>query len=84
MIEQLLACLASDHPYTMSVLAAKLDVSEELLVHMLADLERAGYVTAMETGCAGQCGGCTSAGLCALLHGKRIWSLTARGRAAAS
>ena len=68
----------------MATLAAALGVSEALLEQMLADLERAGYVAAVDTGCEGHCGGCPSTGLCALLHGKRIWTLTARGRQAAS
>lgn len=67
----------------MATLAAEVGVSEALLEQMLADLERAGYVATADMGCEGHCAGCPSSGLCALLHGKRIWSLTARGRQAA-
>lgn len=84
MIEELLKLLASGKTYTLTTLAEMLDISEGLLEQMLTDLERAGYVAAADMGCAGHCAGCPSAGLCALLHGKRIWGLTDKGRRAAA
>jgi predicted DNA-binding transcriptional regulator YafY len=83
MLKEILACFASGQSYTMMALAAELGVSESLLEQMLADLERAGYLAAADMGCEGRCAGCPSSGLCALLHGKRIWTLTAKGRRAA-
>lgn len=87
MIEQLLSLLASGRPHTLGSLAETLGVSVDLLAQMLADLERAGYVSVVEMQCGGQvsghCADCPSAGLCGLLQGKRLWSLTERGRRAA-
>ncbi|MEN6480462.1 MAG: FeoC-like transcriptional regulator [Anaerolineales bacterium] len=87
MIEELLSLLATGRPHTLGSLAETLGVSADLLAQMLADLERAGYVSVVEVQCGGQaggyCAGCPSAGLCGLLQGKRLWTLTERGRRAA-
>jgi len=87
MLEQLLTQISSGRNYTLATLAASLDVSEDLLEQMMDDLERAGYVSVADmgaaSGCKGHCDGCPSSGLCALVHGKRIWALTPKGRHAA-
>jgi len=83
MILELLKLLAVGSSYTLTSLAEALDVSEALVEQMLTDLERGGYVSTADTRCAGQCAGCPSSGLCALLHGKRIWTVTAKGLQAA-
>lgn len=84
MMLQLLRLLALDSSYTLTSLAATLDVSEALLEQMLSDLERGGYVATADLACEGRCAGCPSAGLCALLHGRRIWTVTAKGLQAAA
>lgn len=83
MIEELLRYLASGQTYTLSTLAQAVGVSEELIERMLADLERGGYVVTADMACEGHCEGCPMGSLCAMTHGKRIWSLTEKGRRAA-
>lgn len=79
----LLGRLAAGRPTTLAQLAHDLDTSTDLLEQMLSDLDRLGYIHAVDTGCDAHCAGCRRHELCSLIHEGRIWSLTPKGRAMA-
>jgi hypothetical protein len=86
MLTRVMQTLASGSVVSHADLARQLDVSEDMLAHMLGDLVRKGYVVSLaETGsdhsCGGGCGGC---GSCRLRPSNRRasqhgWALTAKG-----
>jgi len=79
----LLKRLASGTAQTIGQLAAELDVDRELLEQMLLDLERAGYLRAVQ-GCAeGQCRSCDLQALCTLGQQQRVWIVTEKSSRAA-
>jgi len=78
----LLKRLASGTAQTIGQLAAELDVDRELLEQMLLDLERAGYLRAVQ-GCAeGQCRSCDLQALCTSSRRERVWLVTEKGSGA--
>lgn len=79
-LEQLLDRLKKGQPYSLDGLARSLDVERDLLEHMLRQLEQAGYVRSLELSCQRACAHCSYEGLCAITQGKRIWTVTERGR----
>lgn len=83
MLEQLLRELAAGSPLHLDELAARLGVTPQLLTAMLEDLERMGYVKAIRASCDSACTGCAYHGLCQLVGGGRIWTLTKAGERAA-
>jgi hypothetical protein len=66
--------------YTPADLERRLDVSRGLLGQMLADLERMGYLKQIPTNCPSHCADCPLDDRCAVVEGKHVWSLTAKGR----
>lgn len=79
----LLKRLASGTAQTVAQLATELDVDQELLEQMLLDLERAGYLRAVQ-GCAdGQFRSCDLQALCTLGQPQRVWLVTEKGSRAA-
>ncbi|MGC8825943.1 MAG: FeoC-like transcriptional regulator [Anaerolineae bacterium] len=84
MLEQLLRELAAGSPLHLDELAARLGVTSQLLTAMLEDLERMGYVKAIHASCGSACAGCAYHGLCQLVGGGRIWTLTEAGERAAA
>jgi hypothetical protein len=91
MLTKVLQTLASGSVTSHADLARRLDVSEDMLTHMLGDLVRKGYVTspsdvAEDQGCRGSCGGCKSCHGCpsGTVSSPRGWTLTAKGRRLAS
>jgi hypothetical protein len=85
MLEQLLGMLAEGGIHTPAELAMRLDVSERLVEHMLADLSRMGYLrSASSVTCQalpgdklGPCAACPLAGACAVCEpGGQVWALT--------
>lgn len=83
MLEKLLAMLATGQALTMADLAEELDTSTGLIEQMLLDLERAGYLSPVQTQCSGGCSGCAFQSACSLTQGQRIWTVTEAGRRAA-
>lgn len=69
---------------TLEQIAADLVVDQALLILMLADLERSGYVRAIGAQCQATCEKCGSAQPCGLLSGARFWMLTDRGQRSAT
>lgn len=84
MLEQLLKVLAEGGIHTPGQLATRLDVSEKLMDHMLADLARMGYLRSVASGTCqalpgdtGPCAACPLAGACAVGDpGGQVWALT--------
>jgi hypothetical protein len=78
-LERLLSLLAMGGVHTLSELAARLEVSENLFNQMLSDLSRTGYLRpasrlACNTPC---CTDCPLTGACAVDEpGGRVWALT--------
>ncbi len=82
---QLLAYLADGHGLVLSDVAQNLDVSEDLLDQMLCDLARVGYVERLDLSCgSSHCGKCDLRGLCNMIPGGHIWTVTEKGRRAAA
>ncbi len=84
MLEQLLRELAAGSPRHLDELAAEWGVTPQLLTAMLEDLERMGYVKTIRASCGTACAGCPYHGLCQLVGGGRIWTLTEAGLRAAA
>ena len=74
MLEQLLRQIQQGGTYSLSVLARQLDVSEALVMQMLADLARMGYLRPVEADCQAQCSGCADLAACAPLRPGRLWT----------
>ena len=79
LLDDLLTHLISDKVHTMSELALEMDVSVDLLDQMLYDLERAGYLRAVERACGEQCTLCPERGICGVACRGRVWSMTEKG-----
>jgi hypothetical protein len=92
MLKDLLNVLGEGKLYSISELAKRLDVSEGLLMQMMEDLSRRGYLTISSgnscTVGGGSCGsygfGCSSCSSCASIQnpGLNGWALTEKGRRA--
>lgn len=74
MLEQLLKQLQEGGTYRVSSLARQLDVSEALVMQMLADLARLGYLRPVEADCQAQCSGCAEKAVCTPLRSGRLWT----------
>lgn len=83
MLEQVLRALAAGGAFRVEVLARQLDVSPALLLAMLGDLERMGYLAPVSAGCNGACGNCATGGCCAIVGDSKVWALSAKGQRAA-
>jgi hypothetical protein len=78
-LEQLLTLLGNGKPYSLDDLVRSLDVDHGLLEQMLGQLQQVGYIRPLEMSCERACDHCGDASLCAITHGKRVWTVTARG-----
>ncbi len=83
MLEKLLRRIAQGGTHSLSELAHKLGVSEELLRQMIEDLTRRGYLRPVAGCCEDHCAGCSLAGTCAVGSAGQVWSLTDKGERAA-
>jgi Mn-dependent DtxR family transcriptional regulator len=83
MLEKLLRLIATGGTHSLSDLAHKLGVSEELLRQMIDDLTRLGYLRLVAGCCEDHCAGCSLAGTCAVGSAGQVWSLTDKGERAA-
>lgn len=86
MLQHLLQLMADGRPRAQAELAEALDVPQPLVVSMIEQLVRRGYLTESET-CASGCDGCALHAACGAapggaLMGLRLWSLTKKGLAA--
>ena len=84
MLQRILRELAGGHVHSQLGLAASLEISEELVVQMLRDLEGMGYLELKTSGCdQGSCANCPLRGGCPTEEELGIWILTEKGRRAA-
>jgi len=83
MLEELLRRIAQGGTHSLSELAHKLGVSEELLRQMIEDLTRRGYLRPVAGCCEDHCAGCALASTCAAGGTGQVWSLTDKGARAA-
>jgi hypothetical protein len=79
MLEDLVRHLIQAEMTTLEELASRLSTTPDLLDLMLGDLERGGYLVAVNLECDQHCSGCADSSICALVHGKRIWRVTEKG-----
>jgi hypothetical protein len=78
-LAELLQHISHGPPRTLAELAGVLDVSPDLIEMMLADLERGGYLVALEAACEGGCTRCAHSGHCGLRFAGKLWTLTEKG-----
>lgn len=85
MLDQVLNMLGEGGVHTPAQLADRLDVSERLVEHMLADLSRMGYLRPVSSGTcqtlptdnSGPCGDCPLSSACAVCEpGAQMWAVT--------
>jgi predicted ArsR family transcriptional regulator len=79
MLNRLLELLRSGGTHRVADLARELQTTPELVEMMLEDLCRMGYLKRAGGECAGSCGGCPMAGLCATGGNGQVWTLTEKG-----
>jgi predicted ArsR family transcriptional regulator len=75
MLNRLLDTLQAGGTHRVADLARELDTTSELVEAMLEDLARMGYLKRVGGECAGRCGNCPMAGLCAAGSSGQLWSL---------
>ena len=74
-LEKLLKILNSGDTCTLSELSRQLEVSEVLLAHMLADLQRMGYLQVVDSCNEQACPHCPQAGACSPASPLKLWRL---------
>ncbi|MBM3190612.1 MAG: hypothetical protein FJZ90_18085 [Chloroflexi bacterium] len=79
LLDDLLRNLIDDEIHTLDELSHEMDISPGLLEQMLQDLERGGYLRAVESSCEGRCTDCPQRAACALSFGGRLWTVTEKG-----
>jgi hypothetical protein len=79
MLHRLLELVSGGGVSSIADLASKLGVSDELLGRMVDHLVEGGYLYPLADGCASRCAGCSSQGICAVVGGAHVWSLTEKG-----
>ncbi len=84
MLEQMLKLLSQGNLFSLEDLARKLDTSRDTVERMLGDLTRTGYLRAAARDCETSCAGCPNASACSITSPQKIWTLTEKGRTAAS
>jgi predicted ArsR family transcriptional regulator len=80
MLLEVLKTVAQGGVHSQRELARQLGISESLLVQMLEDLVRMGYLRPMAEGCDARCAACPLAKTCAIGSPTRVWALTEKGR----
>lgn len=86
MLSQLIQRMAKGCTYNQADLARTMGISEGMLVQMIEELTRRGYVASLisENGCSGACAGCGCAKSCASMSPTSLgsgWTLTPQGLA---
>lgn len=71
MLERLLNRILQDHVVSVAELAGELDTSPEMIESMLAQLERLGYLEAVQGCDDGMCAGCSGPKVC---RPTRLWA----------
>jgi hypothetical protein len=76
MIQELLEQLSTGGTYSIHALAEEFNVTDELIVAIMADLGRSGRIRLLDSCDQGACGGCGEAVSCK--NRGKIWMLTKR------
>ena len=80
MLRNILRLLAeSDGIQNVSTLARNLNVSDELVQLMIADLTWRGYIQPANTNCTYHCNSCPTRKICASRNPAKIWTVTQKG-----
>jgi hypothetical protein len=84
MLKAILSAFRQKETKTLNEIALSLRVSVPMLVQMLEQLARQGYLQELSS-CEGNntsdsCKGCTDKGRCKIMPVQKIWSLTEKGR----
>jgi len=76
--------MAAGGALSLGDLARQLELPPALLEAMMENLEQMGYLQALEGGCKKSCGSCSAKGICAMIGGGKVWSLSEKGARAAA
>jgi hypothetical protein len=79
-LAEILRLLADGGIHSTTELARRLEVGEGLLVAMVDDLSRRGYLAVVDQSCGTACDGCGIQSACATSAAPRLLALTDRGR----
>jgi hypothetical protein len=82
-LELLLKAIGEGGAHSQSELARSLGVGEDLLVQMVEDLVRMGYLELVGGTCTSGCTNCPMGDLCAVGGQGKVWTLTEKGRRSA-
>jgi hypothetical protein len=75
MLKEILARLADGRSWTIETLAQELGVTPELLMAMIDQLVRQGYLKPVGDACGGGCTSCSLAQGCIKGIGSKLWTL---------
>jgi Mn-dependent DtxR family transcriptional regulator len=79
MLEKFLKIVSKGGSNSLQEIAEKLGISKELLLKMIEDLERGGYLKLLEGKCSTECKKCPFANSCVINSYNKIWVLTEKG-----
>ncbi|GAG56738.1 unnamed protein product [marine sediment metagenome] len=79
MLEEILKIVSKKGSNSLQDIAKKLDISKDLLLQMIEDLERLGYLKLIEGECSAKCEKCSYINSCVTTSYNKIWSLTEKG-----
>ena len=75
LLRQILDRVAQRGTWTIESLAEELDATPELVIMMVEDLERRGYLKRVFTSCSGTCASCALANSCIKESSQKMWTL---------
>ncbi|GAI41109.1 unnamed protein product [marine sediment metagenome] len=76
MLDKILKIVYKSGTNRLKDIAKKLDIRKELLLQMIGDLERGGYLKLLEGKCSTECEKCPFANGCVINSYNKIWALT--------
>jgi len=79
MLKEILKIVSKGGSYNLRDIARELDISKELLLQMVEDLKRGGYLKLLEGKCSTECEKCPFANSCVIDSYNKIWALTEKG-----
>ncbi len=79
MLEKILKIVFKCGANSLKDIAKELNISKELLLQMIGDLERGGYLKLIEGGYSSGCKECPFANSCVINSYNKIWALTEKG-----
>ena len=81
-LQQTIKAIAAGKAHSRNELATQLDISEDMLVQLIRELEQRGHLKlpAEDASCAGKCKGCAFAQACSTEQPGKVWQLTEKGQ----